>query len=262
MVIEKRQRPVGRERRQPQRQPRELDGHRVQVDAVQAPLGNRPPRRHALALAEIAAVVRTGPDERRFVRLGQIAARGHQERAAAHRRIDDAELQDALGRRVAHQRAERAANEVVGDRLRRVERAGGFSNAGAADQPDREAIAACRRSVVLKPARFVVEQRFVHRAELLDAEVAVRDAFAPGAIGRRPRRQREHGARLAASSSRSRRSASGVRAGANRRPLNGVTRRSPARQPACARRAIARSASHSPTAVCGCSAAERSDSTL
>ena len=63
VVIEKRQRPVGRERRQPERQPRQLDGHRVHVDAIQAPLGNRPPRRHALALAEIAAVVahRSGP---------------------------------------------------------------------------------------------------------------------------------------------------------------------------------------------------------
>ncbi len=62
-------------------------------------------------------------------------------------------------------------------------------------------------------------------------------------------------ARRAASSSRSRRSASGVRAGANKRPLNGVTRRSPARQPAWASRPIARRASHKPTAPRGCSAA-------
>ena len=42
-VIEKAQRPIGRERRQPERQTRELDGHRVQVDAVQASLGDRSP---------------------------------------------------------------------------------------------------------------------------------------------------------------------------------------------------------------------------
>ena len=40
--------------------------------------------------------------------------------------------------------------------------------------------------------------------------------------------------------------ANGVRAGANSRPLKGVTKRSPARHPACANRAIARSASHMP----------------
>ena len=39
-------------------------------------------------------------------------------------------------------------------------------------------------------ARLVVEQRLVDGAELLDAEIAVGDALAPSAIGRRPRRQR------------------------------------------------------------------------
>ena len=50
MVIEKRQRPVGGERRQPERQPRELHRHRVDVDAEQTSLGDRPPdRRRARA---------------------------------------------------------------------------------------------------------------------------------------------------------------------------------------------------------------------
>jgi len=128
MVIEERQRPVGRERRQPQRQPRELDGHRVHVDAVQAALGDHPPRRHALAHAEIAAMVRPGPDERRFVRLGQITARGDQERSTAHRRIDDAKLEDPFRRGVADQRSERPANEIIGDRLGCIERTGGLSD--------------------------------------------------------------------------------------------------------------------------------------
>ena len=44
------------------------------------------------------------------------------------------------------------------------------------------------------PSGLVVEQRFVHRAELLDAEIAVGDALASGAIGRRPGREGEHGA--------------------------------------------------------------------
>ena len=64
-------------------------------------------------------------------------------------------------------------------------------------------------------------------------------------------------ARRAALSSRSRRSASGVCVGENNRPLKGVTRRSPARQPVCASRAMARSASQSPGGGGSCSAASR-----
>ena len=53
-MVEKRQRPIGGERRQPERQPRQLHRHRVQIDAVEAPLGDRAPNRRSLVLADVA----------------------------------------------------------------------------------------------------------------------------------------------------------------------------------------------------------------
>ena len=44
VMIEKRQRPIGGQRRQPQRQTCELHGHRIEIDAVQAPFGDGPPQ--------------------------------------------------------------------------------------------------------------------------------------------------------------------------------------------------------------------------
>ncbi len=44
VMIEKRQRPIGGERRQPQRQPRELHRHRIEIDAVETALGDGPPQ--------------------------------------------------------------------------------------------------------------------------------------------------------------------------------------------------------------------------
>ena len=129
-------------------------------------------------------------DERRFVRVGEIPARGDEKRAAAHRRIEDAQRQDLLGRRVAHERAERAPHEVVGDRLRRVERAGGLADAGSAVERDVVPRGRAWPRGRLE-RRLVVEQRLVHRAELLDAEIAIRDPLAPAAVGGRPRRQRQ-----------------------------------------------------------------------
>ena len=179
-VIEKAERTIGRERGQPQRETRELDGHRVEVDAVQAAFRDRSPDADALGVADVGCVTVSTAYERSLVGVRQKPAGGHEERAAAHRRIDDAQLQDVLGRRVAHQRAERAANQVVRDRLRRVEGSGRFAHAGAGLKRDGSAF----------DARFVVEQRLVDGAELLDAEIAVGDALASRAIRSRPRRQR------------------------------------------------------------------------
>ena len=45
MVIEKRQRPIRGQRRQPQRHPRELHRRRIEIDAVEASLGDLAPQR-------------------------------------------------------------------------------------------------------------------------------------------------------------------------------------------------------------------------
>ena len=61
-MIEKRQRPIGRERGQPERQPRQLHGHRIEIDAVETAFGDRPADGGALVLADVArmAAARTG----------------------------------------------------------------------------------------------------------------------------------------------------------------------------------------------------------
>ena len=101
----------------------------------------------------------------------------------------------------------------------------------------------CRRALPLTRSRVEIEQALVHAAELLDAEVAVGDALPyPPRASRRQRQQRlPHRAIVE-------RHAVGERriGGENRRPLNGVTRSAPMRQPRCASRAMACSVSHNP----------------
>ena len=120
----------------------------------------------------------------------------------------------------SHERRERAADEEVGERARRVEAPVAL-----------RALRVPQRDPATLDARLVIEHAFVDRAELLDAQVVVGDALAPdrpvssssataarGRPSRRPAR---------------RDSASGVHGpGANRRPLNGGHAQEPARQPA------------------------------
>ena len=183
-MIEEAQRTIGGERREPERQARELHRHRVEIDAVQAAFGDRASNGRAFRLADVARETAARLDERRLVRGREISARGHQKGAAAHRRIDDAEAQDVLRRPAADERPERPTDDEVGDRLRRVERARRLPDSGSRLQRD---------AVALDDGR-VVEQRFVDGAELLDAEIAVRDPLAPAARRRGPRRQRDDGA--------------------------------------------------------------------
>src|SRR5438552_18941340 len=98
-------------------------------------------------------------------------ARGHEKCAAAHGRIDDAELENALGRNAVNQRSERLPNEVFGDRLRRIERAGCLADTRPGLQDYR------RRSPwsvgLMVGCRLIIEQRFVHSAQLLDPEITI-----------------------------------------------------------------------------------------
>ncbi len=123
------------------------------------------------------------PNQRGLVRVRQVVAGGDEERAASHRRIDDLQIQNSLGAGLVDERRERPSHEIVSERLGRVERSGRLSQDRAALQGDPSS---------LFHAGLVVEQRFVDGAELLDAQVAVGDAFAPGAIWRGTCGQREH----------------------------------------------------------------------
>ena len=128
-MVEERERTLGGERRQPQRQPRELNRHRVQVHPVHAAFRNRAANRCPLGIAKVSRIALAGADERHLVRRGKIAAGGDEKRAAAHRRIHNPEAEDAVRRRLDDQRTERAADQIVGNGLWRIERAGRLARA-------------------------------------------------------------------------------------------------------------------------------------
>ena len=75
--------------------------------------------------------------ERRLVRLREVMAGGDEKRSAPHRRIDDAQREDVARSGVPHERAKGRAGQIIGNRLRRIERAGGFPDAGPGDETNR-----------------------------------------------------------------------------------------------------------------------------
>ena len=193
-MVEEAQGPIGRERGEPEREPRQLHGHRIEVHAVEAALRNRPPEDRSVLVADVTGMTPAVFHHRRFVRACQVPARGHEKRAAAHRRIDHAERQDAFGREAPDERVQRPANEIVGDGLRRVERAGRLANTGPGCQRNLHVAGPSTSHGAALDLWFVVEQRLVDGAKLLDAEIAIGDALASRAIGRRPRRECQHDA--------------------------------------------------------------------
>ena len=173
-MVEKAERPIDCQRRKPQRQPSKLDGHRIQVNSVQAPFRDRATNARSFSRSQVGGMTHARADERRFVGGREIPARRHQKGAAPHRRIDDAKLKDLVGCGVPDQRCERAPDQVVGDRLWRVEGPGRLADPGSAFQADSR-----RLNLWL-----VVEQRFIDRTELFHAEVSVGDSFASRSIRR------------------------------------------------------------------------------
>ncbi len=123
--------------------------------------------------------------ERPFVGRRQEAARRDEEGPAAHGRVEDSERQDRLGCRVARERLERLPDDVVRHLPRRVERARRLASQTRADQA--YAARLCRQPARHRSSvdhRFVIEHAFVHRPQLLDAQVAEGDALAPRRGGR------------------------------------------------------------------------------
>ena len=171
-VIEEGQRPIGRQRRQPQRQPAQLHGHRIAIHAVQASL-------------------RDGPPEPGPVRVREIAGRrpSPRESTPARRRSRDIGTPPRGTRRCPSPGRRPAAQESRQARRRApAARASG-------ERAIPSAIAACRRSPVAfrrsdgtRRAGKVLGQReieepFVDPAELLDSR------------GRRRRSARAHAPR-------------------------------------------------------------------
>jgi hypothetical protein len=94
----------------------------IQVDAEQTALRDLPPEAGTIALVEVALLTGTS-QERALVRRCQISAGRHEKRTASHRRIHDAQLQDTIGLSLRNQWVQRPADEIVGQRLRCIERA-------------------------------------------------------------------------------------------------------------------------------------------
>ena len=63
-MVQERERPVGGERREPKREPGELDCHWVGVNAKQAPLGDRPPDQRAIVGPEVVRTAVPAFDQR------------------------------------------------------------------------------------------------------------------------------------------------------------------------------------------------------
>ena len=167
-MIQERERPVRRECCEPQRQPAELHGHRVDVHAEQAPLRDRPAETGALVVGDVACHHRSRQHQRPLVRGREIPAGGHEKSAAAHRGIEDPQRQDGFGLGVAHQGRERAPNDILRQCAGRVERACCLA-ALRVLEPD--------RAVDLD--RFEIEHTLVDASQLLDPEIGIRDSLPP-----------------------------------------------------------------------------------
>ena len=165
VVIEERERFVGREGCEPQRQARQLHGHRIQVDPEQASRRNLAPKGHAIGRRDVVRVPLAFLNECVFGGGCQVAARGDQEGTAPHRGIEHAKRQNLVSPTSSNQRLEGAPHEKRGHGARRVERAARLAQVARACERRR---AAC--------CRLVFKHPLVHRAKLLDVEVAVEDS--------------------------------------------------------------------------------------
>ena len=173
-------------------------------------------------------------NQRPLVGAREIAAGRYQKRRASHRRIDDAEIEDTLGRRVGDEWIKRATDNIVGQRLWRVEGACRLAPIAAAPKQN----PACVSASLRRPARSRARSRTPHRAVRRQG----RDSRSRGFGFSRSATvvvDNPSNAFRAISSSTAHDSAIGARDGENRRPLKAGTTSVPARQPRCASRAIA-----------------------
>ena len=178
VMIEKRQRPICGQRRQPHRKLRQLHRHRVAVDAEQASACDQATCRGAIGVRQVAV---------RGVAALDFSARSHSAARKRPTETRNAPLPIAgsstrsdrisSGDRPSTSGASVSRTSASASRARRVEGAGGLARrAGGWAQVD------CGRGGRLARAgrarnRLEVEQALVHRAEFLHAKFRVRDAL-------------------------------------------------------------------------------------
>ncbi len=95
-MIEKAEGLAACERREPERQARELHRHGIGIDAKETALGDQPSNVRVLRFVEVGVRASTLVDERAGVRRREVPARRDEKRAAAHGGIDDAEREDRV----------------------------------------------------------------------------------------------------------------------------------------------------------------------
>ena len=190
VVIEKAERTIGGQRRKPERQARQLDRHRIEIDTVQTAFSDQSTDCGSLARTEIAWMTLPVLDDGRFVGLAEIRAGCHQKSATAHRGIEHLHVENPLRRRISNERVKGLSNEIGRDWLWRIERAHRLANAGARLQRNNRVRATSARRSNSLDLWDVVEQRFVDGSKLFDAKIAISNPLATLSISRGPRRER------------------------------------------------------------------------
>lgn len=152
-VPEEAQRPVVAHRAEPQREPRDLDCHRIDVDAVEAALGDESLQLGQRQVAVVGRVVGDAPRE--------IGGGADQEVPAPHGRIEDVQVEQLVERSLAgpcgapgapvEQRRECALHDVVDDVLGGEERPGALAPAGGLEmQPAVRSLGELQRQKLLE----------------------------------------------------------------------------------------------------------------
>ena len=178
VMIEKRERPICGQRRQPQRKLRQLHRHRVAVDSEQASARDQTTGIRAIGLRQVALRGVATLLQRTLPFGGQEAAGRYQECAAAHRRIQYAERQNLAPATVPPRAGPSVSRtSVSASRAGRVEGAGGFAR--RADGWAQVDCGRCGRPARAGRARnrLEVQQALVDRAEFLHAKFRVCDAL-------------------------------------------------------------------------------------
>ena len=123
-MVKERQGPIRRKRGEPERQPSELNSHRIDVDAVKTSLRDGPAILGSVAIGDVIGRHASFPDEGCLVGRGQVSARGHQERSAAHRRIQHPQRKNRFRRGGGDEWREGPTDEILRQGPGSVEGAG------------------------------------------------------------------------------------------------------------------------------------------
>jgi hypothetical protein len=111
-VIQERERFVGSKRRQPQRETRDLHRGWIEIDAEETSLSDLAPEHYAVRRGHIGSVPSSVTNQRLLGRFGKLYTRSYEERAAAHRWIQNPQPQDVLRRAIRDEWRQGLADQI------------------------------------------------------------------------------------------------------------------------------------------------------